>query len=98
MRLTQIDLAAALGVNQSTISRLETGEMPVDQRTKLALQALMMRNGVHLPPDAQDTDEAAAPSPGKANEISPCTQCDRAPGEFGECALLHCAHRQEAAA
>jgi transcriptional regulator with XRE-family HTH domain len=40
LKLSQTQLAARLGLHQTTISRLETGEMPVDKRTLLALQAL----------------------------------------------------------
>jgi ribosome-binding protein aMBF1 (putative translation factor) len=41
--LSQADLAAKLGVHQTTISRFETGDLPVDERTELALDALMLR-------------------------------------------------------
>ncbi len=37
---SQSELAAKLGLNQSTISRFETGELPVDERTRLALEAV----------------------------------------------------------
>jgi transcriptional regulator with XRE-family HTH domain len=39
-RLSQADLAAMLGVTQSTISRFESGELAIDTRTALALEAL----------------------------------------------------------
>lgn len=38
--LTQAELAERLGVHQATISRFETGELPLDRRTELALLAL----------------------------------------------------------
>lgn len=39
--LNQTQLAHRLGVNQSSISRFETGQLPIDERTKLALEALL---------------------------------------------------------
>lgn len=39
--LTQIEFADRLGLHQSTISRLETGELPADKRTVLAAKALL---------------------------------------------------------
>lgn len=41
--LSQDELATRLGLNQSTISRFETGELPVDERTRLAIDAIVMR-------------------------------------------------------
>lgn len=41
--LSQAELGAALGVHQTRISRMETGALPVDARTKLALEALLHR-------------------------------------------------------
>ena len=41
--LTQIELAELLGLHQSTISRFEGGTLPVDERTRLALEALVVR-------------------------------------------------------
>lgn len=38
--LSQAALAEKLGVTQSTISRFENGELPLDARTKLALDAI----------------------------------------------------------
>lgn len=43
--LTQSDLAAKLGVDQATISRLETGKLAINKRTQLALEALKARLG-----------------------------------------------------
>jgi transcriptional regulator with XRE-family HTH domain len=43
LEVTQVELAALLGLHQSTISRFENGDLPVDARTKLALAALQMR-------------------------------------------------------
>lgn len=40
---TQAELAAMLGLNQSTVSRLESGALDVDARTVLALEALAAR-------------------------------------------------------
>lgn len=40
LRMTQAELADKLGVHQATVSRLETGELPLDKRTMLAVQAL----------------------------------------------------------
>ncbi len=41
--LSQKELGEKLGLNQSTISRFETGELEVDERTLLAIDALKMR-------------------------------------------------------
>lgn len=41
--LSQLDLAKKLGVTQSTVSRFETGDLAVDERTKLAVEALLMK-------------------------------------------------------
>jgi len=43
---TQAELGEMLGVNQSTISRLETGELEIDPRTRLALEALIARKSI----------------------------------------------------
>ena len=40
LKLTQIEFADLLGLHQSTISRLESGELAIDKRTLLAAQAL----------------------------------------------------------
>ena len=40
LSLTQEELADKLGLHQSTISRLESGALPLDRRTRLALEAL----------------------------------------------------------
>lgn len=40
--LSQEELGTKLGLNQSTICRFETGKLPVDGRTRLALNALRM--------------------------------------------------------
>lgn len=41
--LTQIGLADKLGLHQSTISRFENGSLPIDERTTLAVEALLAR-------------------------------------------------------
>ena len=41
--LTQIELAGKLGLHQSTISRFENGTLPIDERTELAIEALLAR-------------------------------------------------------
>lgn len=41
--LTQIELAGKLGLHQSTISRFENGSLPIDERTELAVEALLAR-------------------------------------------------------
>jgi transcriptional regulator with XRE-family HTH domain len=42
--LTQSELAEKLGLHQSTVSRFETEAMPLDERTKLALRALVFEH------------------------------------------------------
>lgn len=41
LAMTQIELADELGVQQSTISKYERGDLPIDKRTQLALDALL---------------------------------------------------------
>jgi len=41
--LTQAELAAKLGVDGSTVSRLETGELIPNERTLLAMEAIVAR-------------------------------------------------------
>jgi transcriptional regulator with XRE-family HTH domain len=41
--VTQAELAELLGLNQSTVSRLERGTLQIDARTRLALEALVAR-------------------------------------------------------
>lgn len=43
LNLSQTELAKKLGVTQATVSRLETGNLTPDERTKLAIEALQMR-------------------------------------------------------
>jgi transcriptional regulator with XRE-family HTH domain len=40
LNLTQAEMAEKLGVTQGTISRFETGTLPIDKRTELAIEAL----------------------------------------------------------
>lgn len=51
--LSQAELAVKLGVHQTTISRFETGDLPVDERTELALDALLLRAKRQLRPTEQ---------------------------------------------
>jgi transcriptional regulator with XRE-family HTH domain len=39
--LSQSEMAERLGLNQSTISRFERGDLPLDKRTLLAAQLLL---------------------------------------------------------
>lgn len=48
--LTQAEFADRLGLHQSTISRFENGDLPLDKRTLLAAQALRSDRPT---PDAQ---------------------------------------------
>jgi transcriptional regulator with XRE-family HTH domain len=52
--LNQVELARLLGLHQSTISRFESGDLSVDGRTRLALDALLMRAA------ATDSEQQAA--------------------------------------
>jgi transcriptional regulator with XRE-family HTH domain len=40
LNLTQTELAVKLGITQGTVSRFETGTLPIDKRTELAIEAL----------------------------------------------------------
>lgn len=42
--LSQSELATKLGVHQTTVSRFETGDLPADERTVLAINALLLMN------------------------------------------------------
>ena len=50
--LTQMELAELLGLHQSTISRFENGTLPLDERTRLALEALVARRVGESPAEA----------------------------------------------
>ena len=41
--LTQAELAKKLGVDHSTVSRFESGDIPLAERTLLAMEALAAR-------------------------------------------------------
>lgn len=47
-KLSQSDLAARLGVTQSTVSRFERGELKLDTRTRLALEAVFSTSSQSL--------------------------------------------------
>ncbi|CAN5278656.1 hypothetical protein BH11PSE5_BH11PSE5_30710 [soil metagenome] len=67
--VTQMELAELLGLHQSTISRLEGGSLPVDARTKLALEALLVRDSRgddETPFEAGPTAPAKSASCGKS--------------------------------
>jgi transcriptional regulator with XRE-family HTH domain len=44
LKLSQAALAERLGVTQATISRFESGLLKIDERTKLAIEALQLRS------------------------------------------------------
>jgi len=44
LKLSQAALAERLGVTQATISRFESGDLKLDQRTKLAIEAIRQRD------------------------------------------------------
>jgi transcriptional regulator with XRE-family HTH domain len=44
LRLTQVELAEKIGLTQASISRLETDKQPIDKRTALALEALLLKS------------------------------------------------------
>jgi transcriptional regulator with XRE-family HTH domain len=41
--VTQSELAKMLGLNQSTVSRFENGQLAIDERTRLAVEAIVAR-------------------------------------------------------
>lgn len=41
--LSQAGLADKLGLTQGTVSRFESGTLPLDERTKLAIEALELK-------------------------------------------------------
>jgi len=41
--LTQTEIAEKLGLNQATISRMESGKLETDKRTMIAAQTLLPR-------------------------------------------------------
>jgi len=63
LEMTQAELAEALGLNQSTISRLESGALILDARTRLAIEAIQARRGAN-------SRHASDPSSGKIAAIS----------------------------
>jgi DNA-binding transcriptional regulator YiaG len=44
LKLTQEQLAALLQVNRVTVAKWETGALPIDERTRLAVEYLVLRN------------------------------------------------------
>lgn len=54
LELSQADLAEKLGVHQTTVSRFEKGRLPLDERTALALDALLLRAGKPVAPALDD--------------------------------------------
>lgn len=50
--LSQGELGQLLGVTQGTVSKLETGELEIDERTALAIEALVQRKLAGQPLDA----------------------------------------------
>lgn len=72
MSLTQGELGDELGLAQSTISRLESGELPLDQRTTLALEALLARKGICIDHVGADIADQLGPSAGNSRANSPC--------------------------
>ena len=62
LKLSQIELGERLGLNQSTISRMETGAMPIDRRTSLALAALVT---------AQEKDDPSGGDTSAADRCAP---------------------------
>lgn len=51
--LSQDELGRLLGVDQATISRLETGALPINDRTRLAIEALQLRRAAAHPSPEQ---------------------------------------------
>lgn len=47
--LTQEALGRALGIDQAQVSRIENGAQPLDTRTRLAVEALVVRKNAGLP-------------------------------------------------
>lgn len=69
--LTQAELADQLGLHQSTISRFESGAQPVDDRTQLALEALLARKAaVESASDMQDDREWPIDAGGKSENLT----------------------------
>lgn len=62
--LTQVELAGLLDLDQSTISRLERGDLPVDKRTGMAIELLVDRHA--RAGDAEAKPEAAEPEKARA--------------------------------
>jgi hypothetical protein len=56
--LTQIEMAERLGLHQSTISRFESGELPVDKRTALAAKALLAQSSSIAPTELPKSEVA----------------------------------------
>ncbi|MDX3885567.1 MAG: helix-turn-helix transcriptional regulator [Sphingomonas sp.] len=67
--ISQVELATKLGLHQSTVSRLETGAMPVDARTALALDMLLKLKGSSVIESASTADDDSRAS-GNSDKIS----------------------------
>lgn len=67
--LSQVELAQVLGVRQATISRLENGQR-IDIRTRLALEALVMRKQDDVVHNATDTSGGVSQSSGKEQDLT----------------------------
>jgi transcriptional regulator with XRE-family HTH domain len=57
--LTQAELATRLGIHQTSVSRMEKGEWPLDARTELALAALVMQSAGAAPLTPAEQADAA---------------------------------------
>lgn len=70
--LSQAEMAARLGVTQGTISKLETGALALDERTRLAVNALLIEHA------AADTPAEQAGASGESAGCAGCSEMGRA--------------------